>query len=144
MMETADSTAIASPDRYDMLSPTIVYDDFRDVFILWANNTGDVGYQNGQANFVEMRYSDDGITWGEPVRVNGFLGLDENGQQLAPWASGCPVCSRFEGVCLYFPVLCRPKSGWLCPAPDHIKGWSQLGAGGHQAPAVPRARRQLG
>ena len=50
-------TAIASPDRYDMLSPTIVYDDFRDVFILWANNTGDVGYQNGQANFVEMRYS---------------------------------------------------------------------------------------
>ena len=41
-------------------------------------------------------------------------------------------------------VLCRPKSGWLCPAPDHIKGWSQLGAGGHQAPAVPRARRQLG
>ena len=78
-------TAIASPDRYDMLSPTIVYDDFRDVFILWANNTGDVGYQNGQANFVEMRYSDDGITWGEPVRVNGFLGLDENGQQLAPW-----------------------------------------------------------
>ena len=46
--------------------------------------------------------------------------------------------------CVYFPVLCRPKSGWLCPAPDHIKGWSQLGAGGHQAPAVPRARRQLG
>ncbi len=74
-------------------SPTIVYDDFRDVFILWANNTGDVGYQNGQANFVEMRYSDDGITWGEPVRVNGFLGLDENGQQLAP---GIRMSSMFQ------------------------------------------------
>ena len=138
-------TAIASPDRYDMLSPTIVYDDFRDVFILWANNTGDVGYQNGQANFVEMRYSDDGITWGEPVRVNGFLGLDENGQQFGP--PGIRMSSMFpdlkEFVCIS-QCFCRPKSGWLCPAPDHIKGWSQLGAGGHQAPAVPRARRQLG
>lgn len=78
-------TTIASSDRYDMLSPTFVYDEFRDIFIVWANNTGDVGYQHGQANFVEMRYSDDGITWGNPVPVNGFLGVDEEGRQLAPW-----------------------------------------------------------
>lgn len=78
-------TAVASTARYDMLSPTFVYDSFRDVFIMWSNNTGDVGYNNGQANFVEMRYSDDGITWGEPLRVNNFLGVNENGQQLAPW-----------------------------------------------------------
>ncbi len=78
-------TAIASPARYDMLSPTFVYDDYRDVFIVWANNTGDVGYQHGQANFVEMRYSDDGINWGAPVRVENFLGVDEEGNQLAPW-----------------------------------------------------------
>lgn len=55
-------TAVASSNRYDMLSPTFVYDSFRDVFIMWSNNTGDVGYNNGQANFVEVRYSDDGIT----------------------------------------------------------------------------------
>ena len=78
-------TAVASSNRYDMLSPTFVYDSFRNVFIMWSNNTGDVGYNNGQANFVEVRYSDDGITWGAPTRVNNFLGKNENGQQLAPW-----------------------------------------------------------
>lgn len=78
-------TAIASRDRYDMLSPTVVYDDFRDVFIMWANNAGDVGYNNGQRNYVRMWYSKDGITWGDPVRVNNFLGKNEAGQQLAPW-----------------------------------------------------------
>ena len=76
---------VTSSDRYDMLSPTFVYDSFRDVFMMWSNNTGDVGYNNGQANFVELRYSDDGITWGEPVRVNNFLSTNEKGQQLAPW-----------------------------------------------------------
>lgn len=78
-------TAIASTARYDMLSPTIVYDDFRDVFIMWANNTGDVGYNNGQSNRVRMWYSADGINWGDPVTVNNFLGQNEAGQQLAPW-----------------------------------------------------------
>lgn len=78
-------TAVASSARYDMLSPTFVYDEYRDVFIMWANNTGNVGYQNGQSNYVWMRYSDDGITWGDPMPVNNFLGLNESGQQLAPW-----------------------------------------------------------
>ena len=68
-----------------MLSPTFVYDSFRDIFMMWSNNTGDVGYNNGQSNFVELRYSDDGITWGQPTRVNNFLGTNESGQQLAPW-----------------------------------------------------------
>ena len=53
--------------------------------MMWSNNTGDVGYNNGQSNFVELRYSDDGITWGQPTRVNNFLGTNESGQQLAPW-----------------------------------------------------------
>ena len=77
--------AITSSARYDMLSPTFVYDSFRDIFMMWSNNTGDVGYNNGQSNFVELRYSDDGITWGQPTRVNNFLGTNESGQQLAPW-----------------------------------------------------------
>jgi len=77
--------AVTSSARYDMLSPTFVYDSFRDIFMMWSNNTGDVGYNNGQSNFVELRYSDDGITWGQPTRVNIFLGTNESGQQLAPW-----------------------------------------------------------
>lgn len=77
--------AVTSSARYDMLSPTFVYDSFRDVFMMWSNNTGDVGYNNGQSNYVELRYSDDGITWGAPTRVNNFLGTNESGQQLAPW-----------------------------------------------------------
>ena len=123
-------TAIASPDRYDMLSPTIVYDDFRDVFILWANNTGDVGYQNGQANFVEMRYSDDGITWGEPVRVNGFLGLDENGQQLAPWHQDVQyVPDLKEFVCISQCFAGRNPDGsvlHLTTSKDGVN-WEQVG-----------------
>lgn len=62
--------AVTSSARYDMLSPTFVYDSFRDIFMMWSNNTGDVGYNNGQSNFVELRYSNDGITWGAPTRVN--------------------------------------------------------------------------
>lgn len=77
--------AVTSSARYDMLSPTFVYDSFRDIFMMWSNNTGDVGYNNGQSNFVELRYSNDGITWGAPTRVNNFLGTNESGQQLAPW-----------------------------------------------------------
>ena len=77
--------AVTSSARYDMLSPTFVYDSFRDIFMMWSNNTGDVGYNNGQSNFVELRYSNDGIAWGAPTRVNNFLGTNERGQQLAPW-----------------------------------------------------------
>lgn len=94
-------TAVASPARYDMLSPTIVYDDFRDIYIMWSNNTGNVGYNNGQKNFVEMRYSKDGINWGTPVRVNNFLGKDANGRQLAPWHQDVQYISELkEFICV--------------------------------------------
>ncbi len=86
-------TAIASPDRYDMLSPTIVYDDFRDVFILWANNTGDVGYQNGQANFVEMRYSDDGSPGMSQSASTASWGLTRMGSS---WPPGIRMSSMFQ------------------------------------------------
>lgn len=76
---------IHSVARYDMLSPTFVYDDFRDVFIMWANDAGDIGYQNGQNNCVRIAYSDDGITWGDPVPVEGFLSRDRYEERLAPW-----------------------------------------------------------
>ena len=78
-------TAIHSSARYDMLSPTFVYDSYRDAFFMWANNAGDVGYNNGQNNYVRMWSSEDGITWGEPIRVKNFLGVDSSGRQLAPW-----------------------------------------------------------
>lgn len=83
--ETDFIPAIHSAARYDMLSPTFVYDEYRDVFVMWANNAGDVGYNNGQRNYVRIWYSNDGINWGNPVRVNNFLGTDERGRQLAPW-----------------------------------------------------------
>ena len=78
-------TAIASKDRYDMLSPTFTYDENRDIFVMWANNTKDVGYYNGQKNYVETRWSEDGINWSEPKKVNNFLGKTSADKQLAPW-----------------------------------------------------------
>lgn len=83
--ETDYIMVIHSAARYDMLSPTFVYDDYRDVFIMWSNDAGDVGYTNGQNNRVRINYSDDGINWGNPVPVENFLARDENGSQLAPW-----------------------------------------------------------
>ncbi len=94
-------TAVASSARYDMLSPTFVYDEYRDIYVMWANNAGDVGYNNGQENHVRMWYSDDGITWGEPIRVNNFLGLNEDGDQLAPWHQDVQYIPELrEFVCL--------------------------------------------
>ena len=78
-------TVIASKDRYDMLSPTFTYDETRDIFVMWANNTGDVGYNNGQNNFVETRWSKDGINWSKPERVQNFLATTTEGEKLAPW-----------------------------------------------------------
>uniref|UniRef100_UPI003FF07214 discoidin domain-containing protein n=1 Tax=Candidatus Fimivicinus sp. TaxID=3056640 RepID=UPI003FF07214 len=88
--------SIHSQNRYDMLSPTFVYDDYRNTFIMWANNAGNIGYQNGQNNYVRMWYSDDGITWGDPVRVNNFLGLDAEGNQLAPWHQDVQYISELK------------------------------------------------
>lgn len=83
--DTAYIAAIREADRYGMLSPTFTYDSFRDLYVMWANNTGDVGYSNGQNNYVDMRWSKDGINWSEPQAVKKFLGKNESGQQLAPW-----------------------------------------------------------
>ena len=89
-------TVVKSTARYDMLSPTFLYDSYRDSFFMWANNAGDVGYQNGQANYVRMWTSKDGITWGDPVRVNNFLGADEEGRQLAPWHQDIQYVSELK------------------------------------------------
>ena len=78
-------TVIASKDRYDMLSPTFTYDENRDIFVMWANNTKDVGYNNGQRNYVETRWSKDGLTWSKPKKVNNFLAQTASGASLAPW-----------------------------------------------------------
>ena len=78
-------TAIASNDRYDMLSPTFTYDSYRDIYVMWANNTGNVGYNNGQNNHVDIRWSEDGLNWSEPKPVNNFLDKTTDGLQLAPW-----------------------------------------------------------
>ena len=86
-METGDKDfipAISEKDRYGMLSPTFTYDDFRGIYTMWAQNSGDAGY-NQSGKFIEMRWSEDGINWSEPQKVNNFLGKDENGRQLWPW-----------------------------------------------------------
>ncbi|MDE7220943.1 MAG: discoidin domain-containing protein [Oscillospiraceae bacterium] len=123
-------TAIASAARYDMLSPTIVYDDFRDVFIMWANDTGDVGYNNGQSNRVRMWYSKDGITWGDPVRVNNFLGQNEDGQQLAPWHQDVQYVSELkEFICISQCFSGRNPDGsvlHLTKSKDGVN-WEQVG-----------------
>lgn len=87
---------VKSTARYDMLSPTFLYDSYRDSFFMWANDAGDVGYNNGQANYVRMWSSKDGVTWGDPVRVNNFLGVDEAGRQLAPWHQDVQYVSELK------------------------------------------------
>lgn len=72
--------------KYNLLSPTITYDSHKELYFMYYNNSGNVGYFNGQNNKVQVRYSKDGINWSEDVRdVVNFLGKDQNGQQLAPW-----------------------------------------------------------
>ena len=72
--------------RYNLLSPSVTYDSSRDLYFMYYNNAGDVGYTNGQKNKVQVRWSEDGIHWSEEARdVENFLGRDENGEQLAPW-----------------------------------------------------------
>ena len=86
-METGDTDfipAISETDRYGMLSPTFTYDDFRGIYVMWAQNSGDGGY-NQSGKYIDMRWSEDGINWTEPQKVNNFLGKDENGRQLWPW-----------------------------------------------------------
>jgi len=78
-------TAVKSTKRYDMLSPAIVYDEFRDLYLMYSNNAGDVGYTNGKNNFVEVRWSKDGLNWSAPKRINNFLGKNASGLQLYPW-----------------------------------------------------------
>ena len=75
-------------NKYNLLSPTVTYDSFKDVYLMYFNNAGSVGYYNGQRNKVQVLYSKDGINWpetSEALTVNNFLGKDNNGKQLAPW-----------------------------------------------------------
>ena len=72
--------------KYNYLSPTITYDSWKDLYFMYYNNTGNVGYFNGQDNKVQMKYSKDGINWSEEtLTVQNFLGTTEAGEQLAPW-----------------------------------------------------------
>ena len=78
-------TVVASRDRYDMLSPTFTYDSYRDIYVMWANNAGNVGYDNGQNNHVDIRWSKDGLNWSDAKPVNNFLDKTAEGKSLAPW-----------------------------------------------------------
>ena len=94
--KTGFITVIQSSNRYDMQSPTFTYDEHRGIFVMWAANAGDVGYNNGQRNFVEMSWSEDGLTWSERTKVNNFLGKNEAGQQLAPWHQDIQYIPEFQ------------------------------------------------
>lgn len=123
-------TVVKSAERYDMLSPTFVYDNYRDTYIMWANDTGNVGYENGQNNFVRMWYSKDGITWGDPVRVNNFLGHDAQGRQLAPWHQDVQYISELkEFLCVSQCFAGRNPDGsvlHLTRSRDGVN-WEQVG-----------------
>ena len=72
--------------KYNLLSPSVTYDSYKGLYLMYYNNAGDIGYTNGQNNKVQVRWSEDGINWSEEVRdVENFLGKDQNGSQLAPW-----------------------------------------------------------
>lgn len=78
--------AVVSPDaRYSDLSPTVTYDSDRDIYLMWANDAGDFGYNNKNCK-VWMRWSNDPLTgWSDKIYTNNFLGKDEQNQQLVPW-----------------------------------------------------------
>lgn len=133
-------TAVASRDRYDMLSPTFTYDSYRDVYVMWANNAGNVGYNNGQNNHVDIRWSKDGLSWSEATPVNNFLDKTAEGQSLAPWHqdvnyipelkeywafSQCFTGSNPDGSMLY---LTRSKDGI---------NWEQIGTAAAMNPGKP-------
>lgn len=72
--------------RYNLLSPSVTYDSYKEMYFMYYNNAGDIGYTNGQNNKVQVRWSKDGINWSEEARdVENFLSKDEYGEQLAPW-----------------------------------------------------------
>ncbi len=84
-----DKYAIAVRDtkqNYTFLSPTVTYDTDKDMYFMYYNNAGTVGYNNGQANKLQVQWSKDGVNWSEDVRTAiNFLSKDQNGDQLAPW-----------------------------------------------------------
>ena len=137
-------TAIHSSDRYDMLSPTFVYDAYRDTYIMWANNTGDVGYQNGQRNYVRICYSDDGINWGTPEPVNNFLGVDQNGNQLAPWHQDVQYVEQLKEFFCGFAMFRGQHAGRFGTSSHEIQRWRELAAGRNPAPPFTRRDGTLG
>ncbi len=78
-------TLVKDEKMYSILSPSITYDNYKEVFLMYTMNAGDAGYNNNKQNFVEVRYSNDGLKWSEPQRINNFLDKDEAGRKLTPW-----------------------------------------------------------
>lgn len=131
-METGDTDfipAISETDRYGMLSPTFTYDEFRGIYVMWAQNSGDGGY-NQSGKFIDMRWSEDGINWSEPQKVKNFLGKDENGRQLWPWHQDIqyiPELQEYWGLSQCFSTS-NPDGSvlYLTKSRDGIN-WEQAG-----------------
>lgn len=95
---TDHGCAIASEgERYSDLSPTVVYDKTEKIYKMWANDAGDVGYENKQNNKVWYRTSRDGISnWSDKTYVENFLGVNEDGLQMYPWHQDIQWVEEFQ------------------------------------------------
>ena len=133
-------TAVASRDRYDMLSPTFTYDSYRDIYVMWANNTGDVGYNNGQNNHVDIRWSKDGLNWSDATPVNNFLDKTAEGQSLAPWHQDVNYIEELKEYWAFSQCFTgRNPDGsmlYLTRSKDGIN-WEQVGTTAAMNPGEP-------
>ncbi|MFD1402563.1 glycoside hydrolase family 98 domain-containing protein [Robinsoniella peoriensis] len=95
---TDHGCAIATEgERYSDLSPTVVYDKTEKIYKMWANDAGDVGYENKQNNKVWYRTSQDGISnWSDKTYVENFLGVNEDGLQMYPWHQDIQWVEEFQ------------------------------------------------
>lgn len=64
--------------RYDLLSPAIVKGP-DGTYRMWSVNTRDQGWNN-QCNHVDLRLSEDGLSWGEPQSLENSF--SQNGYQV--------------------------------------------------------------
>ena len=83
--------------RYSDLSPTVLYDKNEKIYKMWANDAGNIGYENKERNKVWYRTSEDGLTnWSNKTYVNHFLGKNEDGLQMYPWHQDIQWVEEFQ------------------------------------------------
>ena len=107
---------------------------------MWANNTGDTGYDNGQNNHVDIRWSKDGLNWSDATPVNNILDKPAEGQSLAPWHQDVNYIEELKEYWAFSQCFTgRNPDGsmlYLTKSKDGIN-WEQVGTTAAMNPGEP-------